>query len=40
MRSLVATREIGFLPGSHEDKADIYQIPLQEHGEVHVPDAK
>ena len=27
VRSLVATREIGFLPGSHEDKADIYQIP-------------
>ena len=25
VRSLVATREIGFLPGSHEDKADIYQ---------------
>ena len=23
VRSLVATREIGFLPGSHEDKADI-----------------
>ena len=27
VRSLVATREIGFLPGDHEDKADIYQIP-------------
>ena len=27
VRSLVATREIGFLPGSYEDKSDIYQIP-------------
>ena len=27
VRSLVSTREIGFLPGDHEDKADIYQIP-------------
>ena len=27
VRSLVATREIGFSPGTHEDKADIYQIP-------------
>ena len=26
VRSLVATREIGFLPGSYEDKSDIYQI--------------
>ena len=26
VRSLVSTREIGFLPGDHEDKADIYQI--------------
>jgi predicted ribonuclease YlaK len=26
---LVATREIGFLPGTHEDKADIYQIPYK-----------
>ena len=24
VRSLVSTREIGFLPGDHEDKADIY----------------
>ena len=23
------TREIGFLPGTHEDKADIYQIPYK-----------
>ena len=28
VRSLVSTREIGFLPGDHEDKADIYQICL------------
>ena len=27
VRSLVATREIGFLPGSYDDKSDIYQIP-------------
>ena len=26
VRSLVATREIGFLPGDHADKSDIYQI--------------
>ena len=29
VRSLVATREIGYLPGSHEDKSDIYQIPYK-----------
>jgi len=29
VRSLVATREIGFLPGDHEDKSDIYQIPYK-----------
>ena len=29
VRSLVPTREIGFLPGSHDDKADIYQIPYK-----------
>ena len=29
LRSLVSTREIGFLPGDHEDKADIYQIPYK-----------
>lgn len=28
-RSLVPTREIGFLPGSHEDKASLYQIPYK-----------
>ena len=25
VRSLVATREIGFLPGDHEDKSTLYQ---------------
>ena len=29
VRSLVPTREIGFLPGTHDDKADIYQIPYK-----------
>ena len=29
VRSLVSTREIGFLPSDHEDKADIYQIPYK-----------
>jgi|TARA_X000001382_G_C3171017_1_gene179471 predicted ribonuclease YlaK len=29
IRSLVPTREIGFLPGDHEDKSDIYQIPYK-----------
>ena len=29
VRSLVATREIGFLPGDYEDKSDIYQIPYK-----------
>jgi len=29
VRSLVATREIGFLPGTHDDKSDIYQIPYK-----------
>jgi predicted ribonuclease YlaK len=29
VRSLVPTREIGFLPGSHDDKADLYQIPYK-----------
>ena len=27
--ALVATREIGFLPGTHEDKASLYQIPYK-----------
>ena len=29
VRSLVATREIGFLPGHHEDKSYLYQIPYK-----------
>ena len=29
VRSLVATREIGFLPGDHDDKVAIYQIPYK-----------
>src|SRR6056300_571589 len=29
IRSLVATREIGFLPGDHEDKSALYQIPYK-----------
>jgi len=29
VRSLVPTREIGFLPGSHEDKSSLYQIPYK-----------
>ena len=29
VRSLVATREIGFLPGDHEDKSWLYQIPYK-----------
>ena len=29
VRSLVATREIGFLPGDHEDKSALYQIPYK-----------
>ena len=28
VRSLVSTREIGFLPGDHEDKSSLYQICL------------
>ena len=33
VRSLArSTREIGFLPGDHEDKAFLYQIPIQEYG--------
>jgi phosphate starvation-inducible PhoH-like protein len=29
VRSLVPTREIGFLPGDHEDKSNLYQIPYK-----------
>ncbi len=28
-RSLVSTREIGFLPGDHEDKSLLYQVPYK-----------
>ena len=30
VRSLVPTREIGFLPGDHEDKSYLYQIPYKD----------
>ena len=30
VRSLVSTREIGFLPGDHEDKSYLYQIPYKD----------
>ena len=30
VRSLVATREIGFLPGDHDDKSFLYQIPYKQ----------
>jgi len=29
VRSLVPTREIGFLPGTHEDKSYLYQVPYR-----------
>ena len=29
VRSLVATREIGFLPGDHEDKSALFRIPYK-----------
>ena len=29
VRSLIPTREIGFLPGDHEDKSALYQIPYK-----------
>ena len=29
VRSLVSTREIGFLPGDHEDKSALYHIPYK-----------
>ena len=38
VRSLVATREIGFLPGDHEDKSDIYQSSIQKYGKIYVSD--
>ncbi len=40
VRSLVSTREIGFLPGTHEDKAELYQIPYKNMVKhmFHMPD--
>ena len=40
VRSLVATREIGFLPGDHEDKSSLYQIPYKNMVKYmfHMPD--
>ena len=40
MRSLVSTREIGFLPGTHEDKSELYQIPYKNmvRSMFHMPD--
>ena len=29
VRSLVSTREIGFLPGDHEDKSCLFQVPYK-----------
>lgn len=29
IRSLVQTREIGFLPGTHEDKSELFEIPYK-----------
>ena len=29
VRSLIPTREIGFLPGDHEDKSTLYQLPYK-----------
>ena len=29
VRSLVPSREIGFLPGTHDDKAELYEIPYK-----------
>ena len=30
VRSLVSTRDIGFLPGTYEEKSDIYQMPYKQ----------
>ena len=40
VRSLVSTREIGFLPGDHEDKSFLYQIPYKNmvKNMFHMPD--
>ena len=40
VRSLVSTREIGFLPGTHEDKSELYQVPYKNmvSNMFHMPD--
>ena len=40
VRSLVSTREIGFLPGTHEDKSELYQVPYKNmvRNMLHMPD--
>ncbi len=40
VRSLVSTREIGFLPGTHEDKSELYQVPYKNmvKSMFHMPD--
>ena len=40
VRSLVSTREIGFLPGTHEDKSELYQVPYKNmvRNMFHMPD--
>ena len=40
VRSLVSTREIGFLPGTHEDKSELYQVPYKNmvRHMFHMPD--
>ena len=40
VRSLVSTREIGFLPGTHEDKSELYQVPYKNmvRSMFHMPD--
>ena len=42
VRSLVPTREIGFLPGDHEDKANLYQNPYKNMVRfmIELPDAQ
>lgn len=30
VRSLVSTRDIGFLPGTYEEKSDVYQLPYKQ----------
>ena len=40
VRSLVSTREIGFLPGTHDDKSELYQVPYKNmvRNMFHMPD--